>query len=526
MLETSLIARWLAATALMIGAVLLPAVALAAPSFTFVPDPSQPTLPAGIGLMNVADVNGDGVPDLILRDYGAGTIGVMLGDGVGGFGPPSAIFVGGRPDAVEVADFNGDGRPDLLVELETAPTPRPLNPLPEAVEVLSNDGQGGFTVGPQLALHEAGYAIVGDYTGDGHVDAAEVPGCSGTIAGESVADGSTIYMLLGDGHGTLTSGPTTASSTNSCSWLGSDFNGDGRQDLITYSPGFVGDAGKVVLRPGEPSGQFGAPIETAAPADVSFLRAEGWNLDGNPTLDLVAEGFTEPSSLFVLSNDGGGHFSFAGPYPSGSPHLSAMPVVGEFAAPGRSSIVTVGPSISVMETDSKGALAALALLPYAGLAAQSHVADVNKDGRPDLILSYDSTIATETLDILLDQPAVPSIGSARLSSHVWREGTRLARLSRRKAPIGTTLSFSLNVAASVRLTFQQLVRRHGSHGRSQNVVRGSLTFSAHAGLDRIFFDGRLSRTKRLSQGNYRLSMLATDETVASKPVSLSFSIRR
>ncbi len=92
--------------------------------------------------------------------------------------------------------------------------------------------------------------------------------------------------------------------------------------------------------------------------------------------------------------------------------------------------------------------------------------------------------------------------------------------------MGATLSFSLNVAASVRLSFSQLVRSHGGRGRSRNVVRGSLVLGAHAGSDRISFDGRLSRTRRLPRGNYSLSIVATDVTGSSRPVVLRFTILR
>ena len=70
----------------------------------------------------VADVNGDGKPDLVVANYCAsgscanGTVGVLLGNGDGTF--QSAVTYGsGGTDAysVAVADVNGDGKPDLLV---------------------------------------------------------------------------------------------------------------------------------------------------------------------------------------------------------------------------------------------------------------------------------------------------------------------------------------------------------------------------------------------------------------------------
>jgi hypothetical protein len=501
-----------------VWAALAAPVARAVPSFTFVPDPHVPVLPAGDALTAVADVNGDGVPDLIVENRGSDTLGVMLGDGSGGFGAPSSIPVGGRPLLVEVGDFNGDGHPDLLAEIETGPQPRQPNPAPEAVQVLTGAGNGGFTAGSVVALKEAGEVLVGDFAGDGHEDAAEVPGCSGSMAGFSVGDASTIYLLVGDGHGALTPGPATPVSTRGCIWSAGDFNGDGRQDLAIDSFGIAGEAPHLVVEPGEPTGRFGAPIETTLPSKASFLRGQPADLNGDHTLDLVAEGFSEPGTVYVLDNDGSGHFSVAGPYPAGTPHLVSSPIVGDFAGVGRPSILTLGPSISVLEPTA-GGLAPVALVPYSGPANEVQVADINRDGRADLILSN-----ATALSILLNEPAVPAITGARLSPHTWREGTALARLSRRAPSRGTTLSFSLNVAAGVRLAFAQRVGRPGGH--ATYLQRGALALQGHPGTDRVAFDGRLSRRRRLAPGAYRLTVTATNATGHSRAITLAFTIVR
>ena len=81
----------------------------------------QIVIPAGIRPSDVAvaDVNGDGKPDLIFSNYGADTISVVLGNGNGTFGPPTIYptdqgpgFAG--PSGVAIADLNGDGIPDLI----------------------------------------------------------------------------------------------------------------------------------------------------------------------------------------------------------------------------------------------------------------------------------------------------------------------------------------------------------------------------------------------------------------------------
>ena len=69
----------------------------------------------------VADVNGDGKPDLLTANYDASTAGVLLGNGNGTFQAVIAYSTGtgstgtgSNPYSIAVADVNGDGRPDLL----------------------------------------------------------------------------------------------------------------------------------------------------------------------------------------------------------------------------------------------------------------------------------------------------------------------------------------------------------------------------------------------------------------------------
>src|SRR5262249_44694288 len=76
----------------------------------------------------VADVNGDGIPDLVVT---AGSVHGLLGLGDGSFQTsPISHLAGGTPLFLTAADLNGDGRPDLVT----------ANPLSSDVSVLLNDG--------------------------------------------------------------------------------------------------------------------------------------------------------------------------------------------------------------------------------------------------------------------------------------------------------------------------------------------------------------------------------------------------
>ena len=72
-------------------------------------------LSQGASCVTVGDYNTDGVPDLAVADYDAGTANVLLGRGDGRFHSPVAFGVGGHPVAAATADLDGDGRDDLAV---------------------------------------------------------------------------------------------------------------------------------------------------------------------------------------------------------------------------------------------------------------------------------------------------------------------------------------------------------------------------------------------------------------------------
>ena len=59
-------------------------------------------------------MNGDGKTDLVIGYATGGCVSVMFGNGNGTFGPKTQYAVGSNPVAVAVADVNGDGIPDII----------------------------------------------------------------------------------------------------------------------------------------------------------------------------------------------------------------------------------------------------------------------------------------------------------------------------------------------------------------------------------------------------------------------------
>jgi len=538
---------WLVIATLVIAVLAVPSSARASTGFTFVPDPWQPSLPAGSTLVAVADLTGNGITDLVVENSQNDTLGVMLGNGAGGFGPASSIPLGARPTGAEVAEFNDDGHPDLLVPIETKSQPRELNQVPEAVEILSGDGHGNFTVGPQVALPEPGEVRVGDFTSGGNADVVVTPsGC------ELGVDRSKLYMLLGDGHGNLIPGPTTADEAHGCGYQVGDFTGDGRDDLVTYAEGF-GENGKLIVLPSEPNGAFGPAITTPGPPQAWFMPQGLADFDGNGTLGLLLDRFTEPSTFYVMSGNGSGAFTASGPYASGAPHLDFTPALGDFSGDGRVDIAAVAFGIHILENNGAGVFSPGFVVPLISESVtQAFVADVNGDGRPDIILGDQSGVS-----IYLDEPVsasaslvsnsisssstqvAPLVQSARESAKRWREGNKLARLSQKKGPpIGTTFSFMLNEPAQASFSFTRHTkgrRVRGScvaetnknrnrAGCERTVAAGALSFAADGGANKVAFQGRISRSEQLKPGTYTLTIRATNSAGVSNARQLIFTI--
>ena len=117
--------------------------------------------PAGVA---VADLNGDGKPDLVVANFDDNTLSVLLGNGDGTFRAAQTFGgVGPKPQTVAVGDFNGDGKPDLV-----AP-----NYGSNSISVLLGNGDGTFQAAQNYLVDSAPvFVAVGDLNGDGKPDLA------------------------------------------------------------------------------------------------------------------------------------------------------------------------------------------------------------------------------------------------------------------------------------------------------------------------------------------------------------------
>ncbi|MDQ6819688.1 MAG: hypothetical protein M3076_05010 [Actinomycetota bacterium] len=117
-------------------------------------------------------------------------------------------------------------------------------------------------------------------------------------------------------------------------------------------------------------------------------------------------------------------------------------------------------------------------------------------------------------------------------------GTKLATITKtHRPPIGTTYFFTLNETAKVTFTFKQRLSGRKVKGHcipqtrryrhkpscKRSVTKGTLSFTAHTGQNRLAFQGRITRTKKLPPGRYTLQITATLAGKASPPATLTFT---
>jgi uncharacterized protein (TIGR03437 family) len=232
-----------------------------------------------------ADVNGDGIPDLLFD--GGGTFGfrvgpaVMLGKPGGAFSAPTPLPTpAGYPYAqiALAADFNGDSKPDIMIshyQLITSSSGQ------LQVWILLNQGGGSFGP-PAPVMNEPSDGLnlqflAGDFTGDGKLDLAAA--IAQTVGQD--ANVTNLYVAPGNGDGTF-QGVQATPNTYGSNLVALDLNGDGKLDL---AQGAGGNFVAFYLSNGDGTFQV-LPINLGAPFNP--LVVADFNGDGKPDMADIA----------------------------------------------------------------------------------------------------------------------------------------------------------------------------------------------------------------------------------------------
>jgi hypothetical protein len=282
----------------------------------------------GPNAVAIADVNGDKKPDLVVANWctdhacTGSSVGVLLGNGDGTFQNGVAYGSGGLyADSVAVADLNGDGHPDIVVANCGSTSGGTCAGASGNVGVLLGNGDGTFRPVVNYQLNGGGFGstsvVLADMNGDGKLDLVVAAGCS---------RGACVGVLLGNGDGTFQTElpPNDSGGLYAFTVAVKDVNGDGKPDVVVAnlctnstctasSVGVLLNRGDGTFKPALTYDSGGLFPDGIAIADV--------NGDGKPDIivaDSSGNQAVDPGVVAVLLGNGDGTFQTPVPYSSGA----------------------------------------------------------------------------------------------------------------------------------------------------------------------------------------------------------------
>jgi hypothetical protein len=359
-----------------------------------------PTVAASVsgGSPAVADFNHDGLPDIVVANSTENTVTTLIGNGDGTFTTAGSFPAGVAPYHVVAGDFDRDGNLDVVVTSEQSGS---------SVMVLLGNGDGTFQAPAMVSVGgSVSGLVVGDLDGDGILDLA--------VSTRNTSDGA-VVVLLGTGDGRFTVRTRFGLSNGAVALA--DFNHDNILDLaLAASPDQISvwlGNGDGTFRPGGTTNTSGAPLGVAA-----------GDLNGDNELDLM---ITEDGGAEVLFGRGDGTFEARVPVIPNVAYPFASPVIADFngdGVPDMAAISYQGDTVVIVLGRSDGTFSD----PLAFGADRGPLslvaADVNLDGRPDLVVS---NIYSNTLSMLMNTTNNMSV-TAKTSGRAAPSLTALRRI--------------------------------------------------------------------------------------------------
>lgn len=338
------------------------------------------TLPAGARSAAVIalDLNKDKLLDIVTSNQGDGTVSVALGQkdnqkGVkfGATASYATSTVG--PYETTAADFNGDGYPDLASANFGASNGAPYG---IAVSVHINKGDGTFKdfvdySATDLETDKLRAITSGDFNQDGKLDLA--------VAAQKTG----LQMLLGKGDGTFAPHVLYPAGAAVHGIVAADFNKDGKLDvaLANNSP----NKGAVNVLFGKGDGTFVAT--TGYPAGRNTFGLDTGDLNGDGYMDIVTANQAD-SSISVLLNLGSkqpGVFAEQVVYPASGKAVAVS--VADLNGDGKTDVLASANSGGVTDVyfnNGDGTLQASMPVATGNGSYDSVVADFNGDGTRDI----------------------------------------------------------------------------------------------------------------------------------------------
>jgi len=358
----------------------------------------------------VADLNGDGIPDLAAT--GASGVGVMLGTGDGTFRPRVNFSAGAQSQDLAAGDFNSDGRIDLAVSLIS----------PEfSLALLTGNGDGTFnapvTFDNTAAQDDSPAIVATDLDNDGRLDVVLAHALSCFVT--PCVSARNITVMLGLGDGTFQTPFEFDVGTGMSRIAVGDFNSDGIKDL-----GIAGDQAQVYVLLGIGNGSFlkqpTINLLTAGTIGVDGTDIDVADLNGDTIQDLVVAIALNGSRTAILLGNNDGTFQPARIITEPRLRVPQYQVIADFNRDGALDLALALANgteglFEILLGNGDGTFRAPVLYavppPLSSVGGGTLVTgDFNRDGRPDIALPI--TGANPGLAGLVNSTGSVSVGPA------------------------------------------------------------------------------------------------------------------
>jgi hypothetical protein len=201
------------------------------------------------------------------------------------------------PSQVWVADVNGDGTPDIVT----------ANDLNNTVSVILSNGDGTFQ-SPLTSTDSFGLALETNLAA-AHLHGDQAP-LDLVVANSGFAEGGSdgsLNLLVGNGDGTFQAPVILATGITPSAVVVGDFTGDGIPDLVVAN-GVDSNQTNLILFQGNGDGSFQAPVSFADGIPIDAFTAGGLSaadLNGDGNLDLIVADSAHGRANILLGNGDG-----------------------------------------------------------------------------------------------------------------------------------------------------------------------------------------------------------------------------
>lgn len=381
------------------------------------------SFPMGMGTNSLAaaDFNGDGRMDLVSANFVEHDASVLINTTLPGAGTPSfaaqrSFATGQTPSWVTEADINGDGKPDVIVA---------NNDNSQSLSVLLNTTTSGSMLADFAAqqvvstsfLSSSFSIFAADVNGDGRTDVL--------VSGNDPGGGGVVFLLNRTSPGSFSArfiiSQKFAAGALPVALAVADVNGDGKPDPIVANLSLraVSVLLNTSLLPSDAIPSFDPQEFFVTGSIPSSVATADFNGDGR--LDVVVSNNNGRSgNVAVLLNTtvpGAAHPSLA---PQQIFHVGSNPrsvTISDFNSDGLCDLVVVNQgdnTVSVLLNTTPAGASTFVFAPQRVFAVGSGphlatIADVNGDGRPDIVVAnYDDNTVSLLLNNTVVGATIPS----------------------------------------------------------------------------------------------------------------------